>query len=183
MAILLSALLFSLLGTAFAAPAPQQSGTVAPQPTEPIIITFNLVSTNVSSPDSIQPSLDDDRALIMFDPLHQDDLLLRTASNYNLPIFKLEGGSLHVKAPGPFGGADRWYASQKLVENQPITFAHKPNGNSGFSWNGPLISVGEFSGLFTLCKGPLGEDVIFWKGTDASCSMSFMQAIPRSEVL
>lgn len=182
-------LLLSLLTTTLAAPTATKTGVPAPQPTEPIIVTFNLVSTTVSSPDAVQPALKDDRAIVLFDPYHQSDYLLRLGDNYNLPIFSLSKGSLQVKTENFNGQSEITLTSNKLVPGKPVTLSQKSNGSSGISFNGDLLTVGEYSGFFSVCDGPLGEKVIFYKGTDKSCekfegeTLGFLQAVPRSEVL
>jgi len=184
---LVATLLLSLLGTSFAAPAATKSGQPAPQPTEPTIVTFKLVHTTDSSPDSVQPALTNGNAIELFDPLHQSDYLLRIGKVDNvdqLPTFSLSKGSLHVQTKDITGYKNIELVSNKLCAGDPVTLSQKPNGSSGITWNGPLLTVGEIAGDFQLCDGPLGQKVIYYKGTHKSCQkLGFLQASPVSEVL
>ncbi|KAF2098930.1 hypothetical protein NA57DRAFT_76164 [Rhizodiscina lignyota] len=178
MAGLLSIALFALLGTSMAAPA------VAPEPTKPTIVDFNLVSTQASSPDLVTPALDGGRAITLFDPFNNDEFFLSLGHNKNLPVFELSGDSLSAKAKEPFTGKDITYHSEKLVAGQPVKMSRIPKGSSGMSFNGDLITVGADAGDFQMCSNVQGHSVIYYKAHYPNCEeFSFLQVVPRSEVL
>ncbi len=127
---------------------------------------FLLVTTSQCPPANSSALLANVSATSLFDPYTQPDFYLRLIQpGYNsLPTFNLTNGDLHTVAEGidADGFGNHVYNSTGTVEDgEELIFdaSTEPNGNLGLK-NGYLLTVGGEEWGWTICEGPLSEDVV-----------------------
>ncbi|KAK3679413.1 hypothetical protein LTR78_000974 [Recurvomyces mirabilis] len=166
-------ILTTLLATlAAASPYPRQT---------PVQTNFLLVATSQCPSTSNSSALADVSATSLFDPFNQKNYLLRLiAPGYgSLPRFNLTNGDLQSVAPGIEGvGVYEYNSTGGVAEGDELMFSPsaEPAGNLALK-NGYLLTVdGEEEG-WTICDGQLEESVIYWKGNDSSCELTYIHAV------
>jgi hypothetical protein len=65
-----------------------------------------------------------------------------------------------------------------VTEGSELQFlaSAQPAGNIALD-GGYLLTVGGEKEGWTICEGQLEQDVLFWKGTDASCRSTYLHAV------
>ncbi|KAK3656739.1 hypothetical protein LTR56_002720 [Elasticomyces elasticus] len=161
-----------LTGLAAASPYPRQASNLT---------NFLLVTTSQCPSTANSSALADVSALSLFDPHYQANYIIRTIGpGYgSLPRFNLTSGDLGSLASGPHGVGTFVYNSTGEVEGGQLMFskeADDEDGNLALK-NGYLLTVdGEEEG-WTICEGPLDEEVIYWKGNSTSCTPTYIHAV------
>ncbi|TKA80565.1 hypothetical protein B0A55_02019 [Friedmanniomyces simplex] len=139
--------------------------TASPYPRQtPALTNFLLVTTSQCPSTANSSALANVSATSLFDPYNQADYLLRLiAPGYgSLPRFNLTNGDLGSVAPGIEGvGTFEYNSTGSVVEGEQLTFSAKaePKGNLALK-NGYLLTVGGEEEGWTVCAGPLEEDVV-----------------------
>ncbi|KAI5356512.1 hypothetical protein Slin15195_G082630 [Septoria linicola] len=146
------------------------------------LTNFFLVTTTSRNSAYNSSALPDVSATSLFDgdgassDLYQLRLI---APGYNsLPRFNLSDNALHTIAYGAHGLGEYEYESTDVDAGEELDFDPTPEEASNLSLkDGFLLAVdGDCSG-WTVCSGAHSQEVISWKGTDASCEARFIQAV------
>jgi len=141
---------------------------------------FYLVTTTspaCSSNSTLLPSVS---ATSLFDPFQQPAYLLRLIDPgyLSLPNFTLADGALHTLSSGPLGQGSFLYNSTPPVAGTELQFQQSEQADGGLSLlEGYLLAVGGVAEGWTICNGALGQKTIQYKGTDASCNATYIQAV------
>ncbi|KAF2424264.1 hypothetical protein EJ08DRAFT_618106 [Tothia fuscella] len=141
---------------------------------------FYLVTASSSTCNSNSSLLPSVSAISLFDPFRQPNFLLRTIERgyFSLPNFTLTDGVLHTPSSGPFGTGNYIYNSTPPVAGQELQFAQSVGSDGGLSLlGGFLLAVNGSAEGWGICPGALGQRVIQYKGTDASCNSTYIQAV------
>ncbi|KAH8732341.1 hypothetical protein GQ44DRAFT_640854 [Phaeosphaeriaceae sp. PMI808] len=147
------------------------------------LTNFLLVTTSQLDASAESAELKAVSATSLFDPFNQPALLLRLQMpGYNsLPNFTLSSGTLSTIAQAPFGGGKKLYNSTVVEEGKQLQFlaSVQPAGNLALN-EGYLLTVnGEKEG-WTICDGPLGNNVLSWKGTVTGCQATYVHAVTKA---
>ncbi|TKA46459.1 hypothetical protein B0A54_02291 [Friedmanniomyces endolithicus] len=165
--------------------------STSPAPRRPTHTPTNfLLVTTTQCPSALNSSLlSNVSATSLFDPYNQATYLLRLISpGYgSLPRFNLSNGDLGSLAPGIEGvGVFEYNSTGKVVAGAELGFGAEvePRGDLGLKW-GYLLTVGGEEEGWTVCGGAFGESVvskcpIYWKGTDASCTPTYIHAVANA---
>jgi hypothetical protein len=117
------------------------------------------------------------------DPFNQPALLLRLIGpGYNsLPNFTLADGTLSTIANAPFNGGLKLYNSTVVEAGKQLQFlaSIQPAGNLALDRNYLLTVGGEKKG-WTICDGPLSNEVLSWKGTGEGCEETYVHAVTKA---
>jgi hypothetical protein len=117
------------------------------------------------------------------DPFNQPALLLRLIGpGYNsLPNFTLTSGTLSTYAQAPFGGGIKLYNSTVIEAGNELQFlaSAQPAGNLALDAGYLLTVDGERDG-WTICDGPLENEVLSWKGTAEGCQATYLHAVTKA---
>ncbi|TKA49535.1 hypothetical protein B0A54_00202 [Friedmanniomyces endolithicus] len=145
---------------------------------------FLLVTTTQWPPTLNSSLLANVSATSLFDPYNQATYLLRLiAPGYgSLPRFNLSSGDLGSAAPGIEGvGVYEYNSTGTVVAGEELGFGAQvePRGNLALK-GGYLLTVGGEEAGWTVCGGAFGESVIYWKGTDASCTPTYIHAVANA---
>lgn len=131
----------------------------------------------VSTPTKTYPPTASTTGLNLFDPYYQSNYLLRAQPNAgSYSSFNLTaGGQLQTWAYPPHGAGPQAIYASEVEEDGDILFNPSFAGHSsGFSFQNRWLAYdGKVKG-FTACSGDLGQTVITWKGTDASCVPTYI---------
>ncbi|KAK3070183.1 hypothetical protein LTR53_010905 [Teratosphaeriaceae sp. CCFEE 6253] len=142
---------------------------------------FLLVTTSQCPSANSSSTLPGVSATSLFDPNYQPNYLLRLIDpGYgSLPRFNLTNGELASIAMGPHGVGTFVYSSTgNVTGGEELEFSRdvEPAGNLALK-TGYLLTVGGEEEGWTVCNGQLDEEVIYWKGTDASCTPTYIHAV------
>lgn len=155
--------------------------TTLAAPTDPT--NFLLVTTTSSDASQNPSDLKAVSATSLYDPFNQPALLLRLIGpGYgSLPNFTLTSGTLSTFALAPFGGGIKQYNSTVVEAGKELQFlaSAQPQGNLGLE-GGYLLTVDGQSVGWTVCDGPLGDEVLSWKGNATGCSAVYMHAVMQA---
>ncbi|TKA72385.1 hypothetical protein B0A49_03422 [Cryomyces minteri] len=140
---------------------------------------FYLVTTSDKHSASASSSLKDVSATSLFDPYYQPNYLLRLIGpGYgSLPTFTLTDGVLHSPSSGPHGLGSYVYNSTAVAAGTELQFLAAAEGPGSLTLKKGVLAVGGETDGWTICAGPLGQEVIEYKGTDLSCVPTYIQAV------
>ncbi|KAJ9621225.1 hypothetical protein H2203_007277 [Taxawa tesnikishii (nom. ined.)] len=86
--------------------------------------------------------------------------------------------SSKLKNAGPHGIGSYVYNSTSVQAGGELQFLAQSEPNSGFALkSGYLLTINGTEKGWTLCTGDLGQTVVYYKGTDASCTPTYIQAV------
>lgn len=157
--------------------------TLSPRAPGDVTTPFLLVTTTDCEPNANSSLLSNVSATSLFDPFNQRNYLLRTiAPGYgSLPYFNLTSGTLHTTASGPEAQGTFQYNSTEVEAGTELQFApaNEPSGNLGLK-DGYLLMVNGTGTGWSVCDGEIGQSVIEWMGTDASCVDTYIQAVSKA---
>ncbi|KAH7077747.1 hypothetical protein BKA63DRAFT_542093 [Paraphoma chrysanthemicola] len=147
------------------------------------LTNFLLVTTSSLDPSCNSSELKAVSATSLFDPFNQPALLLRLIGpGYNsLPNFTLTSGTLSTYAQAPFGGGTKLYNSTVVEAGKELQFlaSAQPAGNLALDAGYLLTVDGEKEG-WTICDGPLENEVLSWKGTADGCQATYLHAVTKA---
>ncbi|KAF2859673.1 hypothetical protein K470DRAFT_282552 [Piedraia hortae CBS 480.64] len=142
---------------------------------------FLLVTTTQIDGSADTSKLANVSATTLFNPFNQEEFLLRLIGpGYGyLSRFELTDSDLHTLARKPHSNSQVEYNSTGPVkEHSQLAFAPRPDapgGNIAFR-DGYLLTVNGDPEGWSICHGPMGQSVIYWKGSDSSCVPTYLQA-------
>ncbi|GAB7351389.1 hypothetical protein MBLNU459_g2067t1 [Dothideomycetes sp. NU459] len=141
---------------------------------------FYLVTTNQHASAAHSSSLKNVSLTTLFSPYYQPNYLLRLiAPGYEyVPTFNLTDGVLHSVNNGPHGIGTYIFNSTEVVSGSELQFRAEYEGHGDLSLkDGYLLAVNGTAKGWTICVEELGQSVLEWKGTDATCTPTYLQAV------
>jgi hypothetical protein len=144
---------------------------------------FYLVTTTSLCCLSNSSQLANVSATTLFDPFHAPTFMLRLIGPgyLSLPLFTFSNGTLQTQSSDLLGQGNYTYSSQPITSNADLKFVQGTSGNGGLSFvgEGNLLGVNGSAVGWTICAGDLEQDVVEWRGNDASCKATYVQAVAK----
>ncbi|KAF2771475.1 hypothetical protein EJ03DRAFT_372823 [Teratosphaeria nubilosa] len=143
---------------------------------------FYLVTTTTPTHTTNSSHLPNVSALSVYAPTEASETytLRLIAADYEiLPLFNLSNADLVTLQYEPMNEGQALYNSTGVVqEGEELQLAprREPRGNLGLKGGYLLTVEGEEVG-WSVCDGGFGEQVIYWKGNDSSCTSTYIQAV------